>query len=1150
MKTKKTPTSAAAKTTPKVETIVDHEVVFKAPQVQETVTSADFPIVGIGASAGGLAAFESFFSGIPADKDMGMAFVLVQHLASGNESLLTTLLQRFTSMPVSEVTDGVVVQPNHVYIIPPNSDMALLNGALHLLPPVDVRGHQQPIDFFFRSLAQELRERAICIVLSGTGSDGALGLRAVKGEGGIVMAQQPESAQYNGMPSSAIASGLVDYVLPAAKMPAQLVACAALPPTKKAKPAITPLPKPENLLKKIFILLRAQTGHDFSQYKLSTIERRLERRISSHQVETFDEYVKYLQQTPLEVEALFRDLLIGVTNFFRDPEAFKVLEEMIIPKLFTDKPAGSPIRVWSIGCSTGEEAYSIAILLQERMEVLKQTFPVQVFATDIDSQALATARAGLYPTGIAPDMAPERLARFFTPEANDSAYRINKTIRDMMIFSEQDIIKDPPFSRVDLISCRNLLIYMNSSLQKKLIPLFHYALNPGGMLFLGTAETEGEFGYLFAALDRKAKLFQRKEDFNGAQRVALAQFITPPLNTEAFHPQLEVKIATRSPVPLRDVIEQALLQQADQAAALVNSKGDILYLYGQRTGMYLKPALGESGINNILTMSREGLRRGLTSTLRKAVAKNEEVCCLNLNVKTNGQYTRVNLIIRPVAPTGTAKTVTPSIYLVILQEAPSLEPTSLNPSEATAHQQIASEAHIAVLEQELRDKEEDLIAANQGLETSNEELKSANEEMQSINEELQSTNEELVTSQEELQSTNEELFTVNAELQSMVSDLSRANNDMNNLLSGTGIGTIFVDHQLCIVRFTPPVVQIVNLIQNDIGRPVGLFVSNLVGYDQMAADIKSVLETLVPKEVLVETGDGKWYSMRILPYRTLTQVIEGAVLTFVDITELKKAHVNIAEMRKVQAELQKTDARLRLALEMTNMGTWDLDLVDLTAVRSLRHDQIFGYDKLQPEWSYQRFIEHVVPEDREMVELAFQNTIEKKSDWDFECRIRRVDGVVRWVSAVGRLQRDASGEDKLMSGVVQDITERKQNEEALRNASYLNRLAAFIGDATDAIILREIDGTILAWNKAATKLYGWSEAEVLQLNIRELIPEAEQAQYEQRVLQLINKDALEPCRAQRIAKDGSIVEIWLTATALVDEAEQVYAIATTERQVV
>ena len=954
-----------------------------------------FPIVGIGASAGGLAAFEAFFSGMPADKDPDMAFVLVQHLAPDHKSILTDLIRRYTRMQVFEATDGVMVQPNCAYIIPPGYDMALLNGTLQLLEPTLPRGQQLPIDFFFRSLAQDQQERAICIILSGTGSDGTQGARAVKGEGGMVMVQNPDSAEYDGMPRSVINTGVVDYILPAAEMPAQLISNVTHAFGMPHQSATHHDPTAESALKKIFVLLRNQTGHDFSQYKPTTIHRRIERRMALYQIETKDGYVKYLQQNPTEVGTLFGDLLIGVTNFFRDPEAFQALENEIIPRLFVGKVPGNVIRVWSPGCSSGEEAYSIAILLQEHMDMLKQSYVVQVFATDIDSKAIATARVGLYPVSIAADITPERLAHFFTLESDGSAYRINKAIRDLLVFSEQDVIKDPPFSKIDLISCRNLLIYMGGELQKKLIPLFHYALNPGGILFLGTSETVSSFGDLFETLDRKAKLYLRKEDMHTPPRATLIRPFPQVAPTGTSLPLLAARTTTVTKTPLRELTEQTLLQQVTPSAALVNSKGDILYLHG-RTGMYLEPALGVAGIYNILKMAREGLQHKLTIALHKAVAEKEVVRVSGLSVKTNGHFTAVNLNIRPVAtdPNGTPEA---PLYLVVLEEAPPSElVNTILPKD--------TESHIAALEQELRDKEESLLIANEELAVSNEELKSSNEEMQSVNEELQSTNEELVTSQEELQSVNEELFTVNAELQSMVTDLSRAKSDMNNLLAGTDVGTIFVDFQLRIVHFTPAATKVINLVRSDVGRPLDHFATNLVDYHSLKADITAVLETLNPAEIKVQTMEGEWYAMRIMAYRTITNAIEGAVITFVDITEIRTA----------------------------------------------------------------------------------------------------------------------------------------QND--------LIRLAAVVRDANDAILLLGMDGQIMAWNPAAERLYGWSEAEALQMNISALLPEELRENALQTISELSLHKMLEPYRTQRIAKDGAIIDVWVTATALMNNAGQAYAIATTARQ--
>jgi two-component system CheB/CheR fusion protein len=615
--------------------------------------------------------------------------------------------------------------------------------------------------------------------------------------------------------------------------------------------------------------------------------RRIERRMAVHQVDTLDAYVKYLQQTPLEVESLFRDLLIGVTSFFRDPEAFAVLEQQVIPQLFADKAAGCVVRAWSTGCSTGEEAYSVAILLQERLEAIKQSFKVQVFATDIDSRSIAIARAGIYPASIAEDITPERLARFFILEPGGGAYRVHKTIRDMLIFSEQDVIKDPPFSKLDLITCRNLLIYLNADLQRKLIAMFHYALKPHGMLFLGTSETVGELGDMFATLDRKAKLYQRKEDFKGAQRAAWSRLLPPPVPVEIAAPTAQEKPQLGRKYSLRDMTEQTLLQYTVPVAVLVNGQGDILHFRG-RTGMYLEPAPGDAGISNILKMAREGLRHDLATALRKATQTQAAQQVDGLRVKSNAHHSVVKLQVCPVLAQPGAAMDSP-LYVVILSETsalaagPALAPLGGTGSETTT---LDAAAQIAELKLSLQAKDEYLSAANEALETSNEELKSSNEEMQSVNEELQSSNEELETSKEELQSINEELSTVNTELQTKVNDLSRVNNDMNNLLAGTGIGTVFVDHSLCILRFTPAATTIINLIPSDVGRPIAHIVSNLVGYDQLITDAKAVLKTLVPKEVDVRTQEGHSYTLRILPYRTLDNVIEGLVITFVDITEM------------------------------------------------------------------------------------------------------------------------------------------------------------------------------------------------------------------------------------------------------------------------
>ncbi|MBI4862801.1 MAG: PAS domain-containing protein [Candidatus Riflebacteria bacterium] len=863
------------------------------PLVPRPETS--FPVVGIGASAGGLAAFEAFLSAMPADLESEMAFVLVQHLSPDHESILTDLIKRYTRMQVFEVEDNMQVRPNCAYIIPPNRDMAFLNGTLQLLEPTAPRGLRLPIDFFFRSLAQDQRERAICIVLSGTGSDGTLGIRAVKGEGGMVMAQDPETTQYDGMPRSAIATGLVDYVLPPARMPAQLVAYVAHAFSRKPRPVSPPAPQVEDSLKKLCVLLRDRTGHDFSGYKRTTIVRRVERRMALHQIERSEDYLRFAHQTPAEVEGLFRDLLIGVTSFFRDPEAFETLRTRVIPGLFQGKSPGRPIRIWVCGCSTGEEAYSIGIILQEHLETVRHAHKVQVFATDIDSHAVEQARAGVFPVSIAADVSPERLARFFTQDHDGGPFRIHKVIRDLLVFSDQNVIRDPPFSRLDLISCRNLLIYLSAQLQKRIIPLFHYALNPGGVLFLGSSETVGEFFTLFSTTDRKWKLYQRQADRPGAVRPVLGEFARPAADAKTHAPPGPGDGPDGARTDLRRLTESALLEHCGPAGVLVNGRGEILHIHG-RTGRFLEPAPGDA-VMNVVSMAREGLSRELATALHQAVARGEPVRRESLKVKTNGDRITVDLTVRPVTA-GEGRRGDPGTFLVGLEESAPTAPVSPGGAAGEgAGVPAAADARIAALEQELRAKEEYLQTTIEEMETANEELKSTNEEMQSVNEELQSTNEELETSKEELQSVNEELATVNVELQTKVSELSRTNNDLNNLLAGTGVGTLFLDSQLRISRFTPQATQVINLIQTDIGRPVTHIVSNLVGYDRLVEDVKAVLTSLVPREAEVQTRANAWYQMNIRPYRTLENVIEGAVITFVEITDRKRMAMALHEVQ-------------------------------------------------------------------------------------------------------------------------------------------------------------------------------------------------------------------------------------------------------------
>jgi two-component system CheB/CheR fusion protein len=850
-------------------------------------------IVGLGASAGGLEALEEFFSEMPGDT--GMAFVVVTHLHPGRVSLMPELLGRKAAMPVTEVDGTVVVEPNRVYLAPPGRLLEILNGTLHATEPPEPpekAPRALAIDTFFRSLAADQKERAVGIVLSGTGTDGTLGLAEIKGASGMTMAQEESSAQYTGMPHSAIGSLRVDFVLPPRAMPRQLQAYAAKALRRDRGGGGALAKESEQSLARIFLILRSRTGHDFSHYKAATIRRRIERRMNVRQIDTVADYVTFLQTTPEEIERLFKALLIGVTSFFRDPEAFAALGTLL-PELVAGKPKDYVFRAWVTGCATGEEAYSIAILLRETLETLGSNLAVQIFATDLDAEAIDVARAGEYPERIAADVSPRRLERFFAK--GEGIYRVKKQIREMIVFAPQDVIEDPPFTKLDLVSCRNLLIYLDGVLQQRVIPIFHYALRMGGVLFLGSAESVGVVGHLFETVDKKWKIFRRKEVPTGTY---LAEF--PSTRRESASEGLPEAPRRASTIPPFDVAvvqpaERAILANLAPPTVLMHERGEVVHIHG-RTGQCLEPAPGPQAQANIYNMARGGLGLELAIAVRDAAARpGEEVVQRGVAVRTNGDTVRVDLRVRKlVRPDSLA-----GLFLVAFDRVePVVAPA---PGEAPPEMPIAGSAErMAALESELQRAREIHQSTVEELETANEELKSANEELQSTNEELQSTNEALETSKEEMQSLNEELQTVNAELQGKVEALSRVNDDMKNLLNGTDIATVFLDDDLNIKRYTEQTKRVMRLIPGDVGRPIGDLVSK-ISYTRLVEDAREVLRTLVFKEAEVKSEDGSWFLLRILPYRTAENFIDGLVLTFVDITRVKLLQ---EEARRVVAALR------------------------------------------------------------------------------------------------------------------------------------------------------------------------------------------------------------------------------------------------------
>lgn len=846
--------------------------------------SSPFPIVGIGASAGGLEALEQFIAHVP--NNSGMGIVIVQHLDPTHKGIMAELLQRSTPMKVVQVKDGTRVQPECVYIIPPNKNMSILHGVLHLLAPTAPRGLRLPIDFFFRSLAQDQQERSIGVILSGMGADGTLGLRDIKEKAGVVLVQEPTSAKFDGMPRSAIDAGLADIVAPAQELPGKIIAYL------KHTPLLTPSKetleeKAQSALSKAIILLRAQTGHDFSHYKQNTLYRRIERRMGLHQIDKMADYIRYLQTNPQELDLLFKELLIGVTNFFRDPAAWEQLRDHALPALLAKRTPGHALRAWVTGCSTGEEAYSLAMVFREAAQEWypKAHFTLQIFATDLDRDAIDKARQGHFPEGIVGDMSPERLDRFFIKE--ETGYRVRKEIREMVIFAPQNLIMDPPFTKLDILTCRNLLIYLTPEVQKKLMPLFHYNLSPGGILFLGSAETVGSFTDLFSPVSGKSRLFNRIESALRSVPVEFPSSFSVP-SPERQEPRTSVK----PPPSLQSLADQLVLDRYAPPAALVNDKGDILYISG-RTGKYLEPAAGKANWN-IFAMTRDGLRHGLTEAFLKALQQKEPISRQNLRLGGETSEQLVDINVQKLEAAGPLQGL---VMIVFIDVAP--QPPAITRSRAGKSSQ--SSTRTLELESELVKAREETRTLREEMQTSEEELRSTNEEMQSTNEELQSTNEELTTSKEEMQSMNEELQTVNAELQAKLDELSRSNNDMKNLLNSTNIATLFLDNDLKVRSFTTQATKIINLIPGDVGRPITDLASELC-YPELISDSQGVLRTLVSAEKPIHCSDGRWFTARIMPYRTIDNRIDGVVITFLDITIAKsleaKMHENHASLEK------------------------------------------------------------------------------------------------------------------------------------------------------------------------------------------------------------------------------------------------------------
>ncbi len=971
-----------------------------------------FPIVGIGASAGGLEAFSQLLSHLPADT--GMAFVLIQHLDPKQKSLLREILARVTLMPVVEVQDGMLAEPNCVYVIPPNTKMAIEGGILKLKPRENIRGVPMPVDAFFLSLAEDRGSKAIAIVLSGGDSDGARGLEAVKGAGGITFAQCEASAKVSSMPNTAVATGQVDFILPPSEIAEELAKISRHPylARSSAAKAVEVLSEGETAVQAIFRLLQAATGVDFTLYKHTTLKRRIQRRMVLYKLDSLEDYVTYLQGHPAEVLALYDDVLINVTYFFRDAGAFDTLKSKVFPAILKDRAPEVPVRIWVAGCSTGEEAYSIAICLLESLESWEIKPPIQIYATDISDRAIEKARTGFYKQSLVADVSPERLQRFFVQV--EGGYQISKSVRELCVFAKQNLCSDPPFSRLDMISCRNVLIYLTAPLQKKILPIFYYGLKPTGFLMLGTSETTGESSELFVVVDKKHKIYSK---MLASQRQIL-DLVANNSPGKLANPDPKMDEAVWTDLDLQKEADRIVLEQYAPAGIIINSDLEILHFRGQ-TSLYLEPSPGRASLN-LLKMVKEGLKLELRTAIYQAKKRDVPVRKEGLQIAERDRVRQVNIDVIPFQARGFEE----RFFLVLFGEAP---PTAIPQATEAGNAETAprrgkatsDRQEIDRLKQELATTKEYLRSIIEEQEATNQDLRAANEEILSSNEELQSSNEELQTAKEEIQASNEELYTINDELQQRNLESRQISSDLQNFISSTNIPILMLDSDLCIRRFTPQAQSILHLIPTDVGRPLR-DINHTLNVTDLEAQILEVIDTLTAKEQEVQNQEGHWYDLRIRPYRTIDNKIDGAVVILVNIDSLKRSMEQLKYSRNYAQAMVETVREPLMVL--------DRDLRVVTANKSFYRmfqtspdetEQQLLFDLGNGQWN--------IPELRKMLEGILPNDTQIE-DFEVEQEFARIGYKIMLLNARTMTQAE-NGKRILLA--IEDITEQKRLEAKL-----------------------------------------------------------------------------------------------------------------------
>jgi len=1106
-----------------------------------TSSHVSFPIVGIGASAGGLEAIEALLKGIPADT--GVALVFIQHLDPKHESLLTEILARSTTMPVKEITDGMRVMPSHVYVIPPNTDLEIKQGVLRLHARTFTRGQHMPVDVFLRSLAEDQKNKAIGVILSGTASDGVLGLKAIKAEGGITFAQDEQSARYGGMPRNAMTAGVVDFVLPPESIARELERIGRHPYLASEQAAVPETLPPESRgsLTKIFTVLRQTFGTDFSDYKDTTIRRRIKRRMVLHKIEDPEAYLRYLRDSAEEVEALYHDILINVTSFLRDPVTFDALKAKVFPTLLENRQSDEPIRIWIPGCATGEEAYSVAICLLEFLSATDAATPIQIFGTDVSEVSIEKARAGAYLENITLDVSPERVRRFFT--RTDGAYRISKMVRDLCIFAQHDVTKDPPFSRLDLITCRNLLIYLTPVLQQRILSRFHYALKPHGFVMLGSSETIGSFGHYFRLVDKKSKIYAKRIT---AGRPRL-EFPLTKIGTDRFgisdkKPALEGK-------PEFDALKEAdriVQSQYAPSGVLINDEMEVLQFRG-RTSNYLEPSPGTASLN-LMKMAREGLLPELRASIQQARRNNAPVSKEEVRVRSNGQTKIINLKVFPIRGNHGAE----PYFLVLFEQPPQSEAPSrkrTGSAKERASDLRGKDRELLNLRRELEATKDYLQSIVEEQEATNEELKSANEEILSSNEELQSTNEELETAKEELQSGNEELTTLNEELQNRNIEIGQVNNDLLNLLSSISIPLVMLATDLRIRRFTPQAEKVLNLIPSDVGRPLTDIRLNMHIPD-LEERILRVIDTVSGDQVEVQDKEGRWHSLWIRPYKTSENKIDGAILILVDIDPLKRHAAEITTSKsQLEAEVlghERAEQELRRLKFISDHSADGQELIDQEGrflFVNRRASERLGYTEAEMLQLNVADIEPTLTPDK--IQDLF-GRVQNERVPPFESVRRRKDGSAFPVEvSVTPVTFD---DEPYLFVIARNITDRKKAE---------RRTQLAVEAAPNAMVMTSEKGIVFLVNAQAERLLGYPREDLIGKSIHLLFPPRYRSGPEAFLADFLAHPTQQPAgrshRVTALRKDGEEVPvevrlnsietdegIWMLA-AIVDITERMQA---------